>query len=111
MLTVLPEPMRNTRLLKLLSTANMSAGAPETMKFLSTDSSPLVSVIVCPLSEESKLIVPPSTAAASAWRSEPAVRYWYYDGNRRCLSAQCDKQNALKQVANRIRQIFELKMC
>src|SRR6516162_10464360 len=36
-----------------------------------TSSWPLVSVIVCPFSDELKLIVSPSTASASAWRSEP----------------------------------------
>jgi len=31
----------------------------------------LVSVIACPLSDGSKLIVSPLTASASAWRNEP----------------------------------------
>ena len=38
---------------------------------LSKFSWPLVSVIFCPLSDESKLIVSPSFTLTSAWRSEP----------------------------------------
>src|SRR5206468_10618992 len=41
-------------------------------RLLFTTSWPLVSVMVCPLSDESKLIVSPSFASASAWRNEPA---------------------------------------
>ena len=37
-----------------------------------TTSWPLVSVMVWPFSDELKLIMSPSTASASAWRSEPA---------------------------------------
>ena len=71
MVTVLPGLTSNTRLCKLPSTARLFAPGPLMVTSLSTFSSPLVSVILCPLSDESKLIVSPSFASTSAWRSEP----------------------------------------
>jgi hypothetical protein len=66
--TVFPEPMWNTRLFALPSTARFAVPGPEIVTLLSTSNSPLVSPIV-PVTV--KVIVSPSFASASAWRSEP----------------------------------------
>src|SRR6266511_1171742 len=64
MVTFLPEPKWNTRLVALPSTARLPAPGPSMVMFLSTSSSPLVNTMV------------PDTAkgmvAMSAWRNEPA---------------------------------------
>src|SRR5438309_11260091 len=60
-----------TRLAWLASTARLVGPGPLMLTILFTISSPLVSVIDCPLSEESKLIVSSLCASASALRKEP----------------------------------------
>src|SRR6478672_8246302 len=60
-----------TRLAWLASTAKLFGPGPLMLTILFTTSSPLASVIVCPLSEESKLIASSLWASASACRNEP----------------------------------------
>jgi hypothetical protein len=55
-----------------LDTVSRFGPGPLMVMFLSIASSALVRLMVCPLSAGSKLIVSPSVASASAWRSEPA---------------------------------------
>src|SRR4029077_2040381 len=62
--------MRN-RLDDDLETVSKSPPGPAMVILLLITSSPLVRLMICPLSEESKLIVSPSLASASAWRNEP----------------------------------------
>src|SRR6266542_4350902 len=69
MVTFLPGPMWNTRLVAFPSTARLAAPGPSIITFLSTGSSPLVNTIV---PDTAKVIVSPSFAMASAWRNEPA---------------------------------------
>ena len=66
---MLPELIKNTRLVALPSTAKLAAPGPLIVTLLFTVKLPLVSVIG-PVT--AKLIVVPSSASASAWRSEPA---------------------------------------
>src|SRR5439155_16726439 len=54
-----------------LDTVSRFEPGPLIVMFLSIASSALVRLMVCPLSAGSKLIVSPSFASASAWRSEP----------------------------------------
>ena len=58
-LTSTPGLMENTMKKPLPSTANKFAPGPEMVRFLSITSSPVVSVIVCPFSEESKSTISP----------------------------------------------------
>src|SRR6266508_419796 len=69
MVTFLPEPKWNTRLVALPSTARLPAPGPSMVMFLSTSSSPLVNTMV---PDTAKVMVSPSLMSMSAWRNEPA---------------------------------------